>query len=148
VVAVAMLAGTHVVATTKHCGLANHSCQVNVVERPFYELRQISRLSSPVLVHELSGLTFLLVPAPGSAATETEHGQGMHPEADAPANERPVEPPPAANQDVDYEQGDVDQDVGGRMDVEAFEGLYARMRSVVALLLLVHVSLSLASLVH
>jgi hypothetical protein len=34
------------------------------------------------------------------------------------------------------------------MDVEAFEGLYARMRSVVALLLLVHVFLSPASLVH
>jgi hypothetical protein len=109
VVAVEILAGTHLVATAKHCGLANHSCQVNVVEGTFYELRQISRLSSPVLVHELSGLTFLPVPAPGSAAAESEHGQGTHPEADAPANERPVEPPPAANQDVDYEQGDVDK---------------------------------------
>ena len=67
----------------------------------------------------------------------------MHPEAYAPTSERPVEPPHlAAEQSVDYEQSEVDQDVGARVDVEALEGLDARMRTVLALLLLIHMSFS------
>ena len=65
----------------------------------------------------------------------------LPPEADAPASERPVEPQSAADQNVDYEQSDVDQDVAARGGVETLEGLDARMRSVVALLL-IHMSLS------
>ncbi len=74
---------------------------------------------------------------------EAENRQGMHPEVYAPASERPVESPrPAAAQNVDYAQSDVDRDVDARVDVEALEGLDARMRSVVALLLLIHMSFS------
>jgi hypothetical protein len=68
--------------------------------------------------------------------------QGMYPEAYAPYRERPVERQSAADLNVGYEQSHVDQDVGARGDVEALEGLDARMRSVVALLLLIHLSLS------
>ena len=71
---------------------------------------------------------------------ESENRRGMLPEAYAPACERPVGLPSAADQNVDYEQSDVDQDVGARVDVTALEGLDARMRSVVAMLLLIHMS--------
>ena len=74
-------------------------------------------------------------------SAEAENRQGMPPEADAPASERPVELQSAADQNFDYEQSDVDQDVAAREDVETLEGLDARMRSVVALLL-IHMSLS------
>ncbi len=77
-------------------------------------------LPSPVLVHKLPSLTLLPVSAPRSAPAEAEHRQGMHPEADAPANERPIEPPSPAHQDVYDEQGDVDKHVCARVDVEAF----------------------------
>jgi hypothetical protein len=64
--------------------------------------------------------------------------KGVHPEADAPANERPIEPP-SPNEDVYDEQGDVDHNEGAGVDVEALEGLDAGVRSVVALLLLIPV---------
>jgi hypothetical protein len=72
--------------------------------------------------------------------------KGVHPEADAPANERPIEPPSPVSEDVYDEQGDVDDNEGAGVDVEALEGLDAGVRSVVALLLLIPVCSCLALL--
>jgi hypothetical protein len=115
---------------------------VNLGERIFIELpvRRILRsslraafptrpgmLSSSVPVHQLPGLVLLPVAAPRPASSEAEDAQRVNPQPYALAKERPVGPPPHAREQVDHEQPDVDQDVGGGVRVETLEGLHAGM---------------------
>src|ERR671921_34000 len=88
-----------------------------------------------------SSLASCVPPTPGPKAprhqSRTQPGC-VHPEAYAPAHQRPVEPPHPARKHVYGEQGNVDHREGERVDVEAFDDLHPGVCPFVALLFCVH----------